>query len=359
MSARVGVAGEFRRRLFLVPLVVLIGAVGLVMAASPAGADVDTVSGSATALFIGGSATAPGVDGSATEPTDGYGPIGSGLLPSDVVCPSGALVGPGRLPIPLSVGLLDACTRGAGLAGDNHLGFAESSSAVAGVVIGDILLGVVRSSCRADGDGAVGSTQITGSGIAGLPTNPAPNSVVSIPGPLGGLLTLTLNQQIVQNTPGTATISVAAVRLNLLGVEVILAYSQCTALGPDVNLATNTTVPTTTTTTTTVPTTTTTTTTVPTTTTLPTTTTALPTTTTSTSSTAPTVAPSGGGNNTGLALTGSRSRLVGLAVLLIAGVLLLATRTLAMEEPAVPGSSSRHPGRRSLRVLFSPFRRQR
>lgn len=186
---------------------VVVGLVGLVATGSPAAADVTAVSGSATALSIGGTATAS-VSGSASQAAaqDGYGPIGSGFLPSGVACPSGSTAAPVNLPVLLSLGLLDACTRGAGLTGENHLGFAESSAAVANVVIGGSPLGVVRSACRADGNGAVGSTEIIGSGIPGLPSNPAPNTVVGVPGilPLGQILTLTLNEQVVINTPGTA-----------------------------------------------------------------------------------------------------------------------------------------------------------
>jgi hypothetical protein len=258
----------------VVVAVVAAALVGIVGTGGPADADVTAVSGSATALSVGGTPTAS-VSGSASEAAnqDGYGPIGSGFLPSGVVCPSGSIVPPLGLPVLLSVGLLDACTRGGGVLGENHFGFAESSAAVADVVIGGAVLGVVRSACRADGDGAVGSTEIIGSGIPGLPTNPAPNTVVGVPGilPLGQVLTLTLNEQVVNNNPGVASITVNGVRLNLLGIDIILAQSVCQATGPNVNqptippTTTTTAPPTTTTPTTTTPTTTTPTTTTPTT----------------------------------------------------------------------------------------------
>jgi hypothetical protein len=131
----------------------------LTVTGGPAKADVDTVTGSATPLFIGGSPVVPTVSGMATEPTDGFGPIGSGLLSSGP-CPGAPTPGPAPIPLVLSVGLLTACTRGAGVAGENHLGFAESSSSVADVVLGTTQLGVVTSQCRADGDGARGSSDV-------------------------------------------------------------------------------------------------------------------------------------------------------------------------------------------------------
>ena len=237
-----------RLRATVVTAVTLVGLlVGLVVQGGPAAADVDSVSGSANALIIGGGPSAA-VSGNATEPTDGFGPIGSGFLPSAVTCPSGSVVPPLALPVVLSLGLLDSCTRGGGVAGENHLGFAESSSAVANVVLAGQILGVVRSACRADGNGATGSSQIIGSGIPGIPTNPPPNFVPPLPA-IPGLLSLVLNEQIANNVPGTATITVNAVHLNILGIDIILAQSNCGAFGPNVNVTTTTTGPTTTTTT--------------------------------------------------------------------------------------------------------------
>ncbi|MDQ3980276.1 MAG: hypothetical protein M3314_12100 [Actinomycetota bacterium] len=262
--------------------------VGLVAQGGPAAADVDRVSGSAAALIIGGGPTGTAT-GSAAEAagTDGFGPVGSGILPSGTLCPSGSTVPPVSLPVVLSVGLLDACTRGGGVSGENHLGFAESSAAVANVVIAAQLLGVVRSACRADGDGASGNSQIIGSGIPGIPENPPPNFVPQI-SPIPGLLSLILNEQIVLNTPGTATITVNAVHLNLLGIDIILGQSSCQAFGPNVNSTTTTS----TTTTSTVPPTTAPPTTVPPTTAPPTT---VPPTTVPPTTTPPTTSPFAGG----------------------------------------------------------------
>jgi hypothetical protein len=203
----------------------------------PAFADVDRVSGSATPLNIGGTVPSPTVSGEAIEPTDGYGPTGSGLLQSGVQCPSQGLGGVAPVPLVISVGLLEACTQGAGVATNDeaagHLGFSESSASVANVVLGTTDLGVVSSECRADGNGARGSSTIVGG--SGLPTNPLPNTLPQLP---AGLLSLVLNEQIVNNTPGTATITVNAVHANILGIDIIIGQSVCNAFGPDVNVST-------------------------------------------------------------------------------------------------------------------------
>lgn len=219
------------------------GLVGMVVSGGPAVADVTMVSGGATALSLGGSPTNT-VSGSASQAAgqNGYGPFGSGFLPSGTTCPGSGVVPNLSLPLStlLGIGLLDACTRGGDVLADNHLGFAESSTAAANVGLGGLVLGVVRSACRADGNGARGSTEIVGSGILGVPSSPAPNQVVPITGilPLGAILNLTLNEQQVSNTPGNASITVNAVHLNLLGIDIVIGQSKCQATGPDVNVTT-------------------------------------------------------------------------------------------------------------------------
>jgi hypothetical protein len=187
------------------------------------------------------------VSGSAAEPQDGYGPIGSGLLQSGAQCPSQGLPG-FAVPLVISVGLLEACTQGGGVATNDptagHLGFSESSASVANVVLGTTNLGVLASQCRADGNGARGSTTIVGA--PGLPTSPPANFIP--PQLPAGLLSLVLNEQIVNNTAGTATITVNAAHANILGIDIIIGQSVCRAFGPDVNVATTTTAAITTTT---------------------------------------------------------------------------------------------------------------
>ncbi|HET7722612.1 MAG TPA: choice-of-anchor P family protein, partial [Acidimicrobiales bacterium] len=185
---------------------VTLGAAVLFYSASPAQADVDSVAGSATAIRIGGNPLVPGVSGSATEPTDGYGPFTTG--------PVGAPGLPLGLGAALGIGILTAETDGGGVAGENHLGFAHSRASVADVVIGGSAIGVVTSECRADGNGATGTTAIVGGGT--LPANPLPNT----PATIGGLIPVTLNEQTVTNVAGTATISIIGLHVQLLGLDI-------------------------------------------------------------------------------------------------------------------------------------------
>jgi len=134
MRHRTSLLGRFRRvkigGAMSAGLVLVVGL--LASTGGPAGATVNSISGSATALTIGGVAASTGVSGAATG-TGGFGPTGSGTLPgfSDIVdggtvalnvpptaCPGaggGILPGVPTLPLGLgiAVGLLDQCTQGA------------------------------------------------------------------------------------------------------------------------------------------------------------------------------------------------------------------------------------------------------
>ena len=73
--------------------------------------------------------------------------------------------------------------------------------------------------------------------MAGSPisVSPPPNTTIDVL----GAITVTLNEQIVNDSPGEASITVNAVhvRLNLDGIatgDVIISQSRCRAAGPDV-----------------------------------------------------------------------------------------------------------------------------
>ena len=235
------------RKLGVMSLVSGCVGLGLALATStPAVADVNTVSGSATALSIGGTPVTPQVSGSATAPATGYGPIGTGELPSGVDCATGIVPTLPAVGLAINVALLEACTRGGDVG--THQGFAESQARTVDLEIGTTDLGVITSACVADGDDAVGTTTIIGSPV--LPENPAPGQVVQaplqiLPAPLPPtLLTVTLNEQIVTSTPPVGTtagvndITVNALRLSVLGIDIIVGQSHCRAEGPDVNATT-------------------------------------------------------------------------------------------------------------------------
>lgn len=246
------------------------GAATLLFGAGPAHADVDSVAGSAfgasiTSTLLGTvlAPSPPNISGSATEPTDGYGPISASNCPLPVattICV--------QLPGVVSLGVINASTQGAGVAGDSHLGFATSSASVANVAVGALGTGLfataVSSTCTADGNGARGSTQVLNGTLNGTPLvqAPAAGTTLSVP----GILTVVLNEQLPIppatsiNSVGSAGIIVNGAHItvlpNIIGtgtVDIILAQSRCQAIGPDVNVVqttTSTTAPSTTTTTT-------------------------------------------------------------------------------------------------------------
>jgi hypothetical protein len=96
---------------------------------------------------------------------------------------------------------------------------------------------VISSQCTSNGDGSSGSSTLAGLTIAGSPVavNPPPNTTIDVL----GAVSVTLNEQIVSNSPGETSITVNAVhvRLNLDGIasgDVIISQSRCRAAGPDV-----------------------------------------------------------------------------------------------------------------------------
>ena len=212
--------------------------VGVAMAA-PASADVTDVSGS-------------GAFGESVNVTVlGTGSVTSGPLPS-VNLPSGGggpitdSVANVNLPGVLTTGLLNVSTQGSDLG--SHQGTSTSSAQVNGTTLlaalapalgGDPLLtaDVISSECTSNGDGSSGSSNLVGLEVAGNPiaVSPPPNTTIDVL----GAITVTLNEQIVNDSGGEASITVNAVhvRLNLDGLasgDVILSQSRCRAAGPDV-----------------------------------------------------------------------------------------------------------------------------
>lgn len=212
--------------------------VGVAMAA-PASADVTDVSGS-------------GAFGESVNVTVlGTGSVTSGPLPS-VNLPSGG-GGPitdslanVNLPGVLTTGVLNVSTQGSNLG--SHQGTSTSSAQVNGTTLlaalapalgGNPLLtaDVISSECTSNGDGSSGSSNLVGLEIAGNggAVTPPPNTTIDVL----GAISITLNEQIVNNSPGETSITVNAVhvRLNLDGLasgDVILSQSRCRAAGPDV-----------------------------------------------------------------------------------------------------------------------------
>jgi hypothetical protein len=203
----------------------------------PAAADVTSVGGGAYGESV------------ATKLLAGNAPVRSGPLPQVSLPAAGG--GPftnsaasAAAPMLLSAGVLTVSTSGRHLG--SHRGTATSSASVADVKLGtgQLTATVVKSSCTASGPGSTGSTTILGTNVPGLSANPAPNTVIAVP----GLGSVTFNEQLRSNSPGRSTsITVNAIHVRLTNLlatgDIIISHSRCIASGPDV-LVTPTTPPT-------------------------------------------------------------------------------------------------------------------
>jgi hypothetical protein len=220
--------------------VILLAVLGAGIAlAAPASADVTDVSGSGAfgesvdVSVLGTGSVTSGPMPSFTLPAGGGGPVTDSLINVN-------------LPGVLTTGLLNVSTQGSNLG--THGGTSTSSAQVVGATVlgalapslgGDPLLtaDVISSQCTSNGDGSSGSSTLAGLEIAGSPVavNPPPNTTIDVL----GAISVTLNEQIVSNSPGETSITVNAVhvRLNLDGIasgDVIISQSRCRAAGPDV-----------------------------------------------------------------------------------------------------------------------------
>lgn len=213
--------------------------VGIAMAA-PASADVTDVSGSGAfgesvnVSVLGTGSVTSGPTPTVTLPSGGGGPITDSLANVN-------------LPGVLTTGLLNVSTQGQNLG--SHSGTSHSTAQVNGTTLlaalGPALGGsplltadIISSQCTSNGDGSSGSSNLVGLEVAGNPitASPPPNTTIDVL----GAITVTLNEQIVSNSPGETSITVNAVhvRLNLDGLatgDVILSQSRCRAAGPDVS----------------------------------------------------------------------------------------------------------------------------
>jgi hypothetical protein len=205
---------------------------------SPAGADVNEVGGGGYALSV--------QLGTLLGPVS-LGPISEVDLPSNGGGPITNSVANVNLPGIVSTGLLEASTEGGNLG--SHQGFATSDAivadpevlgALAGLLGGPLLTAdAIEARCISNGDGSTGETTLANASLAGfgiLDVEPAPNTTLNVL----NLVTVTLNEQIVNNVPGQETsIVVNAIRIsvNVLGLvtgDVVISHVECAAYGPDV-----------------------------------------------------------------------------------------------------------------------------
>src|SRR5262245_7917498 len=213
-------------------VVVLMAVCCVVIAlAAPASADVTDVSGSGAfgesvdVSVLGTGSVSSGPMPTVTLPSGGGGPVTDSLAKVS-------------LPGVLTTGLLNVGTQGTNLG--SHNGTSTSSAQVNGMTLlaalapslgGDPVLtaDVISSQCTSNGDGSSGSSNLVGLEIAGNgeAVSPPPNTTIDVL----GAVSVTLNEQIVTNSPGETAITVNAVhvRLNLDGLatgDIILSRSR-------------------------------------------------------------------------------------------------------------------------------------
>ncbi|HMC08421.1 MAG TPA: choice-of-anchor P family protein [Actinomycetota bacterium] len=220
LHARVGAAA------FLL-IAALIGA-SVLLVAGPAGADVNTVTGSAFGISgLSGPPSAPlpgGVSGTASDPAAGFGPLVASVH----------LI---ELPGVLTVDGVGASTSGVITPG-THNRLATAAASVEGLSVAGGLVTAARlsSTCTSSADGSSGSALLEGVAIGGIAVaaSPPANTVVAIP----NVLRAVLNEQTVDDAPGSTGIAVRAIDLQVLpdnhgraALEVILAESRCGTMG--------------------------------------------------------------------------------------------------------------------------------
>ena len=230
-------------------VMIVSGVGGLFLSVGTASADVDSVEGTGYGLsaFVGGQFLIPPAPDptvnppllQANEASVDFGPHASSVLTLGGILGilnNGVAVGP-------------VVTQAGNIVGENHGGFIATSSQVANVSIltDTVNIPLIQTTCVSNGDGSTGTTNVSNARL-GLPGSQllngpiAPNTVVDVL----GLLTVTLNEQVITNTPpsggnpGSTQIRVrgAVVRIPADGsiAEVVLAESFCRAVGPDVLL---------------------------------------------------------------------------------------------------------------------------
>jgi hypothetical protein len=228
-------------------VMIVAGVGGLLATMGTASADVDSVEGTGfgISVLVGGSAviaptpdptqTPPHLVANESSPASALGPFST-----SVVTLNGIL---GILNDGISVGPVS--TQAANIAGDNHAGSVGAASQVANISIlsNAINIPLIQSQCVANGDGATGTANISNAhlGTSQLLNGPlAPNTTIDVL----GLATVTLNEQIVVNTPpsgsspGSTQITVNAAHVRIPAdasvADIVLASTFCKAVGPDV-----------------------------------------------------------------------------------------------------------------------------
>jgi len=208
-------------------------AVGVLsVAASPAYADVTSVSGGAfgesvNVTPLGLLNVTSGPLPTVTLPSTGGGPFTATLGSVCAASPTCSV---------LSTGIVNLSTQGT----TGPAGGSSSSASVTDVngLASALKASAVTSSCTVGPNSSSGSSQLVGASLGGtaLPVNPAPNTTITV----AGVGTVILNQQIPSGGAGNYSLTVNAINLTLLpavGVgSIIISQSRCGEIGPDVTI---------------------------------------------------------------------------------------------------------------------------
>ena len=214
-----------------------LAAVGVLGTAVPAGGDVTEVGQGAASFLINVEVAQVGPIETVITPVN-LPPTGGGPFTDSLASFS-------EPTLTLEADALSTSTEGGNLG--THQGFATSSAELANLRFSEILgADAVQTECTANGDGATGSTTLANAvvNVGGVGTaieaSPAPNTQFTVvPG-----VTVTVNEQLVTNTPGALT----QIVVNAFHVEfeegnqtaivgdIWIAQSICRASGPDVLL---------------------------------------------------------------------------------------------------------------------------
>lgn len=212
-------------------LLIAIPVIG-VASATGASADVNTVGGGAFGESVAVTTPAGSVNS---------GPIPTVTLPSTGGGPFTSNVASASAPPLLTAGVMTVRTEGA----TGATGFAASEAHVAELQLGPstgpfLAADAVRSDCRTDKTGSYGGTTLVGANLNGNPVdaNPPPNTTVPIPG-VGSVI---FNEQIIDQEPGSSSITVNAIHVKLDGSlgtgDIIVSQSRCSGEGPNIVIPT-------------------------------------------------------------------------------------------------------------------------
>lgn len=219
-------------------LAALAGAAALATAAASvalsAGAQADVTS-------VGGGAFGASVDVTPRSSAPvAYGPRPTVTLPAAGGGPFTAAAASANVGRLLATGAMAVSTQGGTTVSHTRTVLSSATVSSPDLLDSDITANAASSTCRSNGDGSSATTSLVGLtlpvGVAAVSGTPAPNTVRTLPS--GD--TVTFNEQVEVNTPGTTTsIVVNAIHVRLTGNrfgtgDIIVGQSRCSASGPDV-----------------------------------------------------------------------------------------------------------------------------